>query len=280
MVRILGPTGKTVPAIYTNLMSSLYPDARYEVWKYSCDSHGLFEAVVDANAPSVSCPRCEEEARQRKVLGRQREIREKRLMEVYGIPRDAISSRLDEFEVRKNEGAEVEVADKAAIGAVREMVDFSAGYGNRIHVRTLVICGRTGVGKTYLGSAAVIDLAERNMSSCLYISDSNLRSRGDAAWKSAAMADLRTRLESVELLVVDDVDPALWAGMGFFADLFLRRYDAVKRTVILTNRRSTELFSAFGDAVASRMKRGRIVNMIGSDRRASGTSYGQGELGF
>ena len=41
----------------------------------------------------------------------------------------------------------------------------------------------------------------------------------------------------------------------------------MKQTLILTNRSKDELLPAFGSAVASRLKRGRVLTVTGEDRR-------------
>ena len=82
--------------------------------------------------------------------------------------------------------------------------------------------------------------------------------------------NLRRRFEEYDVLVIDDADQERWhaAKCAFFADMVISRNSAMKGLLILSNRTYQEYVPAFGSAVESRLKRGKVISWIhGTDRR-------------
>ena len=272
MVRAIGKSGAPVSAFFRMMMDN-HPETVYENWTFRCDVHGEFQTIIsNGNTDGVCCPACKAEAEQkRQQEAAAREFTEN-LVKYQGIPEDNSEAVLDKFEVRTDEGPEVRSADKDAYDSVKEMTKtFSNKYFKTYSmVRNVTLCGKTGVGKSFLGCALIRESVLQKKS-CFYIRDSVMKSKSMASYKKGGpeSEEFRKTMESYDLLVIDDVDPKRWADgkSTFLADLIMTRYDAVKQTLILSNRTKEDLYAGFGGAVESRIRRGLVVTMIGEDRR-------------
>ncbi len=272
MVRAIGKSSAPVSTIFRMIMDN-HPETVYENWVFRCDVHGEFQTIIsNGNTDGVCCPACKAEADQkRQQEAAAREFTEN-LVKYQGIPEDNSEAILDKFEIRTDEGPEVRNADKDAYDSVKEMTKtFSNNYFKPYNmVRNVTLCGKTGVGKTFL-ACGLIRESVLQKKSCFYIHDSVMKSKRMASYKKGGMEseELRKTMESYDLLVIDDVDPKRWADSKstFLADLLMTRYDAVKQTLILSNRTKEDLYAGFGVAVESRIRRGLVVTMIGEDRR-------------
>ncbi len=246
-----------------------------ERWIYRCDKHGEFTSLVVDGKHNLVCPECVKEEGNRKASAELLGEFEECLVKDCGIPADNSWATFEDFEIRDGEifnGQDVGESDRAALHAVQAlakeitnpyMKDFQA-------VRNVTLCGSTGQGKSFLMSSAGREFKSRGQS-VLYIKDSALLDEVLATWKKGgpAQKELRQRFLSYDLLIVDDVDYERWraAKNTFLADILIDRYDAMKRTGIITNRPASDMKTCFGDAVGSRLRKGKIVTMIGEDRR-------------
>lgn len=250
-----------------------YKGKTVEAWIFSCDEadHPDFRAlVVDGDISNVCCPECgkaRQVAEERERLAR--EWRET-LVKKYGVPADNANALLDGYEIREDEGKQVAFEDRLALISTRSLLESTESHDAYNSVRNVTICGKTGVGKSYLGAALINEVA-RSGKSCYMIQDSALLSQVLATWKAKGREadDFRKRLEEYQVLVIDDLDHERWhqAKCSFLADLLIARFGGMKQTLILTNRSKDELLPAFGSAVESRLKRGRVITVTGEDRR-------------
>ena len=149
-----------------------------------------------------------------------------------------------------------------------EVVAWCDGFGDA--TRSLLIVGRTGVGKTYQSFGALRYLAAHGTS---------------VDWEAATAPDLYARLRpregvdteaefarfaTAQLLVLDDLGAAKtseWTEEVTYR-LINHRYDAMSPCLITSNVPVDELRTALGDRVASRLvEMCQRVHLRGSDRR-------------
>ncbi len=266
---------QTFPPFCVNFFKAHDIGTTYERWLYSCDKHGDFTALVVDGKHNLVCPECVKEAgiaeASAEILG----AFEERLVKDSGIPADNAWATFEDFEIRDGEifdGQDVGESDRAALHAVQALAkEITNPYmKDFLTVRNVTLCGSTGQGKSFLMSAASREFKLRGQS-VLYIKDSALLDEVLATWKKGgpAQKELRQRFLSYDLLIVDDVDYERWraAKNTFLADILIERYDAMKQTGIITNRPASDMKTCFGDAVGSRLRKGKIVTMIGEDRR-------------
>lgn len=243
-----------------------------ERWSFSCDQgHPDFiTTVFNGDFGRVRCPICSEELRAEEDREKARREWRKVLVQRHGVPADSAMAVLDGFRIREEEGKQVAFEDSLALNGVRSLAE--TGGDPYTAVRNVTICGKTGVGKTFLGAALVSQVAHAGESAFM-IQDSALLSQVLACGrgKGAESDQLRKRFEEYQVLVIDDLDHERWAraNCAFLADLIIARFGAMKQTLILTNRTPAELLPAFGSAVESRLKRGRVITVTGEDRRKS-----------
>lgn len=249
----------------------LYRGKTVAFWLFSCDEkHPDFRMpVIDGDFGQVKCPECDkarQAAEERERLAREWQ---ETLVRKYGVPADNAMAVMDGYSIRENEGKQVALEDRLALNGTRSLFE-STKCHDYSSVRIVTICGKTGVGKSYLGAALINEVA-KSRKSCYMIQDSALLSQVLATWKAKGREadDLRKRFEAYQVLVIDDLDHERWhqAKCTFLADLIISRFGGMKQTLILTNRSKDELLPAFGSAVESRLKRGRVITVTGEDRR-------------
>ena len=245
-----------------------------EGWICRCDvpGHGDFRAlVVNGDFGRIECPFCKEENRKEYERKKAKENFYNSLIRINGVPADNVMATFDTFKIREDEGEQVRIEDTRALLAVKALYESIGSRDPYSAVRNVTLCGNTGYGKSFLG-AALASAAKQDGKKVLYIQDSALLSQVLACGKGKGTeADqLRRRMEDYDILIVDDADHERWhaAKCTFFADLIINRNSAMKGLLILTNREYEKFIPAFGSAVESRLKRGKIVSWIhGTDRR-------------
>ena len=245
-----------------------------EGWTCFCDvpGHGEFSALVfDGAFDRVECPFCKED----RLKGIDRKNRQLEfydgLIKVNGVPADNVTATFETFKVREDEGDQVKFEDNLALKSVMALYESIGSRDAYAAVRNVTLCGKTGIGKSFLG-AALASATKKAGKSVLYIQDSALLSQVLACGKGkGAEADqLRRRMEDYDILIIDDADHERWhnAHCAFFADLLIARNGAMKGTLILTNRTYQDFVPAFGSAVESRLRHGKVISWIhGEDRR-------------
>ena len=245
-----------------------------EGWTCRCDvpGHGEFSTLVfDGDFGKIECPVCREEHRKAEERKKAREDFFNSLVKDNGVPADNVTATFDTFEIREDEGEQVKFEDGLALRAVKALYESIGSRDPYSAVRNVTLCGKTGNGKSFLG-AALASAAKKDGKTVLYIQDSALLSQVLACGKGkGSEADqLRRRMEEYDIVIVDDADHERWhaAKCAFFADMVISRNSAMKGLLILTNRTYQEYVSAFGSAVESRLKRGKVISWIhGTDRR-------------
>ena len=246
-----------------------------ERWLYMCTKHGDFTALVIDGKHKLVCPKCEQEKDIARAVNAIKGGNLEERMAAAGFPADNIWATFEGFEVRDGEvfnGQDVGEADRSALNAVKALAqEIKNPYmKDFLTVRTVTLCGSTGQGKSFLMAAAGKEFLKRDQTA-LYIKDSVLLGEVlDARKKEGVgLKALRNRFNSYDFLVIDDVDYERWraAKRTFLADLILDRYDGMKQTGLITNRPASDLKTCFGDAVGSRLRKGKMVTMIGEDRR-------------
>ena len=245
-----------------------------EGWIFSCDvpGHGEFSTLVfDGDFERVECPICREERRKAEEQKRAREDFYNSLVRDNGVPADNVAATFDTFEIREDEGDQVKFEDGLALRSVRALYEAIGSKDPYSAVRNVTLCGKTGNGKSFLG-AALASAAKKDGKTVLYIQDSALLSQVLACGrgKGTEADQLRRRMEDYDMVIVDDADHERWAQAkcAFFADMVISRNSAMKGLLILTNRTYQEYVPAFGSAVESRLKRGKIISWVhGTDRR-------------
>lgn len=252
--------------------SEYYKGQTIEPWYFSCsvEGHPEFMGIVyNGDFSTVRCPECDkarQAAEERERLAREWQ---ETLVRKYGVPADNAMAVMDDYSIRENEGKQVAFEDRLALNGTRSLFESTESH-DYSSVRNVTICGKTGVGKSYLGAALINEVA-KSRKSCYMIQDSALLSQVLATWKAKGREadDLRKRFEAYQVLVIDDLDHERWhqAKCTFLADLIISRFGGMKQTLILTNRSKDELLPAFGSAVESRLKRGRVITVTGEDRR-------------
>ena len=253
--------------------SEYYKGQTIEPWYFSCsvEGHPEFRGIVyNGDFSSVRCPECEKALQLAQAKENAAREWRQRLIKEYGVPADNAMAVLDGFQIREDEGKQVAFEDSLAVNSTKSLLDGIDSSDHYNSVRNVTICGKTGVGKSFLGAALVSEVA-RAGKSVFMIQDSALLSQVLATWKAKGREadDFRRRFEDYQVLVIDDLDHERWhqAKCTFLADLIIARFGAMKQTLILTNRSSAELLPAFGSAVESRLKRGRVITVTGEDRR-------------
>lgn len=266
---------QTLPPFFVNFFKTHDMGKTCERWLYSCDVHGDFTALVIDGNHNLVCPECVKEEENRRASAELLGSFEEHLVKDCGIPADNAWATFDQFEIRDGEifnGQDVGESDRTALLAVQALAkEIKNPYmKDFLTVRNVTLCGSTGQGKSFLLSAAGREFKLRGQS-VLYIKDSALLDEVLATWKKGgpAQKELRQRFLAYDLLIVDDVDYERWraAKNTFLADILIDRYDAMKQTGLITNRPASDLKTCFGDAVGSRLRKGKMVTMIGEDRR-------------
>lgn len=243
-----------------------------EGWTCRCDIHGEFDALVfDGNYEGIECSDCRDERLRREERNKARKEFYDSLIKVNGVPADNVTATFETFKVREDEGDQVKFEDNLALKSVMALYESIGSRDAYASVRNVTLCGKTGNGKSFLG-AALASATKKAGKSVLYIQDSALLSQVLACGKGkGAEADqLRRRMEDYDILIVDDADHERWhnAHCAFFADLVIARNSAMKGLLILTNRTYQDFVPAFGSAVESRLRHGKVISWIhGEDRR-------------
>lgn len=247
-------------------------------WELECDKHNpphRFTRFLaqGTDTSTVTCPLCEAQDMNKKLQDDTRLMYENQMVETYGVPADNVHATFDTFEIRRDDpDPTVAMQDEAALDAMRELARPVSQITKLIMLRTVLLCGVTGSGKSFLGSALVNEVKHNGRKLTIrYIADSTLLSMASKNWKKKddSADQMRKLFESYDLLIVDDWNPDRWnaANSTFSYDLFIERYNNLKQTAVLTNRSPIDVKTAVGSAVWSRFQRGRVIILKGEDRR-------------
>jgi len=133
--------------------------------------------------------------------------------------------------------------------------------------------GAAGTGKTYSAMALCEKFTRKNLS-CIFTTQKQMFNSWMETFKSDRVTGYINKVETVELLVIDDfgtgeISPAF---MSFFMDLINTRMQWKKRgTVITTNLKDDKIIDYCGEALSDRLKTGQIFEFSGESRRKNKT---------
>ena len=135
---------------------------------------------------------------------------------------------------------------------------------------SLLLRGKTGLGKTHLSLAIAKEVLEKGYS-VIYGSTPELfrRIEKESFNRAKASEDTLEKLINTDLLVLDDVGAEV--GSKFYPswmyDIINSRLNASRPIVISTNMENTELQERYGERTCSRMLTMRALLFFGSDVR-------------
>lgn len=211
----------------------------------------------------------------------------------------------DDLDVRRTEVARTAWTDSLTAGEVTDLAGwrledlhpdqngpalakFVAALGPTASVRSLVFAGKVGPGKTSAAIAAGWAAIDRGLG-VRFVEHSKyllwLRpesSPGDGPYRGVTGNQLRARMRSCDLLIVDDLgaslDPRQPVSQHVKDETLTLIGDRIdtpgRATIVTTNLRSEHLAAMFGDQFLSRLsKRGHVLAFNGPDRRGKRLSF-------
>ena len=107
------------------------------------------------------------------------------------MPADNVTATFETFEIREDEGEQVKFEDSLALRYTKMLYESIGSRDSLGATMNLTLCGKTGVGKSFLG-AALVSAAKRSGRTAIFIQDSALLSMVLAA-KGEAKEQLRKR---------------------------------------------------------------------------------------
>jgi DNA replication protein DnaC len=247
------------------------PELNAQCWKFRCEIHGEFTAVVTMGRfDLVQCRECRDERMKTEAGNRLADEFRKKLVQNHGVPADNAHATFEDFRIRKEDGEQTAFGDSVALHAVEDLFDSLYASDPYSALKIVAIYGDKGNGLSYLG-AALVSAAVKRSRSAYMIRSSELVDLVQSSGKNRtdkAVALLMRQFTAYDVLVIDDLDPAVWsqASNPFFADLILNRYSAMKPTLVLSHEIPMKVVAAFGPAVENRFKKGRTIVLKGSDR--------------
>jgi len=168
----------------------------------------------------------------------------------------------------------ISVSPKTQMEAVYKRCVRFAEHFTEKNVNNMVFVGNSGLGKTFLGNCIMNDLTDRGIS-CLYMPATSLFKPFAPGFYgqegSARMADF---ILHSEFLMIDDLGSEKQTGAryGELLEILntraLRGRSSLCKTIITTNLTPANLFSCYGERVASRILGGYdILKFAGEDIR-------------
>jgi len=247
-------------------------------WLLECDKHNpphRFTRFLPqgADLSTTLCPLCDAEKMNRRLEEDAKSQYQNEMIQNYGLPADNVHATFDTFEIRTDDpDPNVPLQDEAALDAMKELARPVSPMARVLMLRSVMLCGVTGCGKSFLGCALVNEVKRNGRRLTIkYIADSTLLSMASKNWKKKDdSADLmRKQFEGYDLLIIDDWNPERWiqANSSFSFDLLIERHNQLKQTALLTNKTPIDIKPAVGSAVWSRLQKGRIIILKGEDRR-------------
>lgn len=164
------------------------------------------------------------------------------------IPPRFRNKRLDSFEARRGENAQMEVKESAK--------QYARGFHEREH-KGLLLRGSTGVGKTHIAVGILMEVLDKGMSG-LYSNVTDLLSRLRDTYNQGATdteGAILDELDRVDLLVLDDLG-AEKATEWVLDRLYLvinRRYENARPIIVTTNCDDAALRERVGARIVSRL---------------------------
>ena len=219
-----------------------------------CDRHGEFSHSDMAKFWMLGvrpgeCPRCHEE-RQKVFL---REQQAKKAVHFFstasGVPARFQGTSLDDY-VPENEKAE------KVLSLLREYAEKFEQH--RKLGLSLILCGKTGTGKTHLACAVLRYLAEKHGVCGKYTTAYRAVQEIRASYKSHDLTELQAMdaFISPDMLVLDEigVQYGTESEQLLLFTLLNGRYEAMRPSIVISNLTVSEVSKYLGDRVYDRLR--------------------------
>lgn len=226
---------------------------------YRCSRHGEFKASTYLSFGERSkpiCPACAAEEAEESRSKEMAEFNAGMFRVRAGIPPEHSGVTWDALTPR----------DDAEREAVTQCKAIACGWAN-----SLVLVGKTGVGKSWWMAALANDCIQSGIS-VLIVKESDVMSRLRDSFSSRGEneTDIINELSRPRVLALEDVGVTERQDYkrAFMQSLIDRRHGDGKRTVLVSNNTPEQFRSYLGDPVISRLQqRGKILVLTGTDRR-------------
>lgn len=225
----------------------------------SCDLHGEFVATHFRHRDIWStCPECRREKQERESEERRQadlkaaQIRRAQaLLDQSRIPLRFQDATFDTYRVGNE-------AQQQNLDTLREYAERFPEY--RSSGGGLILCGRTGTGKTHLVTALGREVIERHGMSFLFVTANKIFTAIKNTYGNTEKreSDVYDALAGVDLLAIDEI--GVQKGSDFELNVLFevinRRYEDMLPTILLSNLAKDEIKAAVGDRVMDRMRQG------------------------
>lgn len=213
----------------------------------TCPKHGDYtRRQADWRFPGISCPQCAEREAERQAQAQWVTW----FKEQSGVPRRFQGRTLDDF-------APPTPAAETVLATLRRYAqDFTEHFDAG---RSLILCGRTGTGKTHLACALARRIALEHRHRCRYTTAYHIvRDIKDTYGREAERTEKAVVREFVEphLLVVDEVGVQYGTDTEklLLFEVLNGRYEDLKPTIVISNLEPTGIGEYLGDRVMDRLR--------------------------
>ena len=237
-----------------------------------CDKHGEFtrEDMFRYDVGANECPKCHEE-RQKAFWHEQKVKTAMRFFQTSsGVPARFQDSGFEGY-MPENEKSE------KVVSLLQEYAENFEGH--RKLGRSLILCGKTGTGKTHLACAVLRYLAEQHGVCGKYATAYRAVQEIRASYKSHDLTELQAMDAFIapDMLVLDEI------GVQYGTDseqlllftILNGRYEALRPSIIVSNLTAAEVAKVLGDRVYDRLREnggGVLAFDWGSWRQKGGRS--------
>lgn len=206
-----------------------------------------------------------------------RKILAEKLKSVAGVPSGDVFAKFDislYSEVANQEKYGISVSPRVQMEAVyKRCVSFAEEFED-LSINNMVFLGNSGLGKTFLGNCIINALTDKGIS-CLYMPSTSLfKPFAPGFYSQEEATDLIDYIFNCKFLIIDDLGSEKQTGTRYAELLEILNMRELKgkkelcKTVITTNLSPANLFSYYGERVASRILGGYdILKFAGDDIR-------------
>lgn len=153
----------------------------------------------------------------------------------------------------------ISISPKTQMEAVYKRCVRFAEHFTEKNINNMVFVGNSGLGKTFLGNCIMNELTDRGIS-CLYMPATSLfKPFAPGFYGQESAAELADFIMSCEFLLIDDLGSEKQTGARYGELLEILNTRAMRgrtslcKTVVTTNLTPANLFSYYGERVASRI---------------------------
>lgn len=226
----------------------------------TCPTHGPFEAkIVNILGKTLRtpCPVCQKEAAARDSERQKREKAEahdrliKSMFQRSGIPPRFQARTFDTYQAQEPGQAKALKVSQAYADSWPSQLE---------HGTSLIFAGGPGTGKTHLACSIANAVIHKGYSALFTTVGDAMRSIKLAYDKNSGLSESDAIAALVEpaLLVLDEIgaDYGTKHSKALLFDVFNKRYENVRPTIILTNLDAPALREYLGDRIIDRMREG------------------------